>query len=58
MEPKFKVGDHIVPIIPHTGIEYGTILGVGMNNYHIRIMCGIAIIPISAQDNYELKKEK
>ena len=57
MEPKFKAGDTIVPIIPHTGIECGTVTRVGMSNYHLRVMCGTAIIPISSQDNYKLKEE-
>lgn len=57
MEPKFKIGDHIVPIDIHKGMEQAMVTNVDDKNYYLKIMCGTAIIPIGAQINYKLKNQ-
>ena len=57
MEPKFKVGDHIVPIDIHKGVEQAVVTKIDDKNYYLKIMCGTAIIPIGAQINYKLKNQ-
>lgn len=56
MEPEFKVGDYIVPVIPRKGVE-GIITKIDNKNYYLRIMRGTAILPISSQVIYKLKNE-
>ena len=51
MEPIFKVGDHIVTKYPNKGLEKATITEIDDKNYHLKISCGIAIIPIGAQED-------
>lgn len=55
MKTKFKVGDTIVPEIPHRGVEEGTVIRIDDKNYYLKILCGSAIIPIKAQEYYKLK---
>lgn len=61
--PKFKVGDCIESTIKDKGFEKARILGIftseqgkfkGRQMYSIKILCGIAAIPVDAQDNYQL----
>lgn len=55
MEAKFKVGDHIVPKYPNRGLEKATVTRVDDKNYYLKILCGIAILPIEAQVSYKLE---
>lgn len=57
MEEKaiFKVGDRLVPKEPHRGVEEATVMRIDDKNYYLKILCGSAIIPISAQYYYKLK---
>lgn len=55
MEAKFKVGDHIVLKIPNRGLERATVTGVDDKNYYLKILCGVAILPIGAQVGYKLE---
>lgn len=55
--PKFKVGDTIVPVLPGRGVEWGIVTKVDNKNYYLKIMRGAAIIPISSQEVYKLKKK-
>ena len=55
MEAIFKVGDHIVSKIPNRGLERATITRVDDKNYYLKILCGVAIIPIGAQVSYKLE---
>lgn len=54
-EPIFKAGDEIVPKEYHTGIEHATVIGIDGRNYRLKIIRGIAIIPIESQVHYKLK---
>lgn len=51
---KFKVGDHIVPREYYRGIDRATVTRIDDKNYYLKILCGIAIIPITAQAYYKL----
>ncbi len=53
--PIFKAGDEIVPKKFHTGISNATVIGVDGRSYRLRIVRGIAIIPIESQVHYKLK---
>lgn len=53
--PIFKAGDEIVPKEYHIGISNATVIDVDGRNYRLRIMRGIAIIPIESQVHYKLK---
>lgn len=59
---KFKVGDKLKVAEYGKGFDDSTVIGVTENNgrqyYILKIMCGTATIPISAEVNYELFKEK
>lgn len=57
-KPKFKVGDTIVPIDPQRGLERATVTRIDSRNYYLKIMCGIAIIPIGSQAIYKLENNK
>ncbi len=57
METIFKVGDHIVSKYPNRGLEKATITEIDDKNYHLKIPCGVAIIPIGAQVNYKLENQ-
>lgn len=58
---KFKVGDNIVPIESYQGFENATVIGIserkGKKYYTLKIICGKATIPISAEQYYKLKEE-
>ena len=56
MEAKFKVGDHIVPKIPNRGLESAIVTRIDDKNYYLKILCGVAILPIGAQVSYKLEK--
>lgn len=55
MEAKFKVGDHIVSKISNRGLERATVTRVDDKNYYLKILCGVAILPIGAQVSYKLE---
>ena len=57
-KPKFKVGDTIVPRRYHVGLSHGVVFKVDDKNYHLRIVRGTAVIPISSQVNYELENKE
>lgn len=56
-KPKFKVGDHIVPADYHIGLEHAVVTRIDDKNYYLKILCGVAILPISTQVNYQLEKQ-
>lgn len=65
VQPMFKRGDHIEAIVPGRGFEKATVLGIftskkgkfeGRLMYFLKILCGTASIPVSAQDCYQLRK--
>lgn len=62
---KFQVGDVIETLPGYTGFEKATILGTfteekgihkGKEMYLLKILCGTATMPISAENNYQLYK--
>lgn len=55
-EPKFKVGDCITNVVPNRGLEDAVVTRIENGKYYLKIMCGAAIIPISSQSRYKLKK--
>lgn len=55
MEAKFKVGDRIVPKISNRGLERATVTRIDDKNYYLKILCGVAILPIGAQVGYKLE---
>ena len=64
---KFKVGDTITPIIGCCGYEDATVLSVftekkgknkGKEYYVLSILNGTATIPVTAENNYKLRKFK
>ena len=59
---KFKVGDKIVVDEYGKGFEQATVTGVieqkGRQYYTLKIMNGTATIPVSAEINYKLFKQK
>lgn len=57
MEAKFKVGDHIVSKYPNRGLDRATVTRVDGKNYYLKILCGIAILPIGAQVSYKLENQ-
>lgn len=57
MEAKFKVGDHIVPKISNRGLDRATVTRIDDKNYYLKILCGIAILPIGAQVSYKLENQ-
>ncbi len=56
VKPIFKAGDEIVPKEFHIGIKDATVIGIDGKNYRLKIMRGIAIIPIESQVHYKLKE--
>lgn len=54
--PIFNIGDIITSIQPNNGYENALVTDIKNNSYHLKIVNGIAIIPIQAQINYKLKK--
>ena len=59
---KFKPGDVITPIIGYSGFENATVMNTftekkgknkGKQYYTLKILCGTATIPISAEVNYK-----
>lgn len=55
MDAIFKVGDNIVPKYPNRGLDRATVTRVDDKNYYLKILCGIAILPIRAQVSYKLE---
>lgn len=59
---KFSIGDKIVVDEYGRGFERATVTGVieqkGRQYYTLKIMNGTATIPVSAEINYKLFKEK
>lgn len=53
----FKIGDHIVPKEGCRGVDHATVQRIDDKNYYLKIMCGIAIIPIGAQVSYKLEND-
>lgn len=63
---KFKPGDHIETIEKGKGFDEAVVLGTftethkgkfkGQEMYNLRIICGTATIPVSAECNYRLSK--
>lgn len=56
-KPRFKIGDHIVPLVPHMALEDAVVMRIDNKNYYLKILCGMARIPISSQVSYKLKTE-
>lgn len=65
--PKFKIGDQIETIERGRGFERATVLSIFTETqgrykdkqmYKLKIMCGTATVPISAEVNYKLYKKK
>ena len=58
---KFKKGDVLTVSEYGRGFDKATVTGVveqnGKQYYTLKIMCGTATIPVSAEDNYELFEE-
>lgn len=54
---KYKKGDRIGCILPQTGVEEGVIIRIDKDTgkYVVKIPNGIAYVPISVEDMYELK---
>lgn len=55
VEAKFKPGDHIVPDQYRKGLEKAEVIKVEDGKYYLKIVRGIAILPIGAQVNYKLQ---
>lgn len=64
---KFKKGDRITAIDKGRGFEEAIVLGTfisqekrtrGKQMYLLKIICGTATIPIEAEVNYEIMKDK
>ena len=64
---KFKKGDRITAINKGRGFDEATVLKTftstekptnGKEMYLLKIMCGTATIPVSAEINYQLYKNK
>ena len=64
---KFKIGDKIEAVSYGIGFDKATVLGIiisqekrtkGKKMYYLKIMNGTATVPISAEINYRLVKEK
>jgi hypothetical protein len=64
---KFKQGDQIEPIDRGRGFERATVLGTfietkgkrkGKKMYKLKIICGTATIPVSAEVCYKLSNSK
>jgi hypothetical protein len=51
----FKIGDTIVPKEEYNGLCRATITGIDDKYYYLKIVNGIATLPISAIDNYKLE---
>lgn len=58
MEAKFKAGDHLVSILKGRGLEETTVIDVDSQFYYLKIVRGIAILPISSQEMYKLKNQE
>ena len=65
--PKFHKGDRITAIDKARGFDDATVLNTfiseekrtkGKEMYLLKIMCGTATIPVSAEINYQLYKGK
>ncbi len=64
---KFKPGDHIEAIDKGRGFEEAIVLGTftemskgkfkGQEMYNLKIPCGTATIPVSAEYNYQILKK-
>lgn len=58
---KFKKGDHIVPVDSYQGFENSKVIDIfeidGKKFYKLKILCGTATIPVSAEDYYKLKEK-
>ena len=64
---KFKIGDQIESTEKGRGFEQATVLNIftktkgkckGERMYKLKILCGTATLPISAEVNYRLSKKK
>ena len=59
---KFKAGDIIIVNEGGCGFDRATVTGVieqnGKQYYTLKIMCGTATIPISAEVNYKIFEDK
>ena len=59
---KFKIGDELIPVIRGRGFEKSKVIGFvedkGKQCYLLRIVNGTATVPISVEDNYELKESE
>lgn len=58
IKPKFNVGDIIVPIEPNNSLERAIVTRIDRKNYYLKIMHGVAIIPIGSQVIYKLENKK
>ena len=58
MQTRFKIGDYITHMEGCSGFEDAIVTGIDENYYHLRIPNGIATVKISAEINYEIKKDK
>lgn len=67
VKTKFSVGDRIEALFGYPGFEKATILSIfketkgvhkGKNMYLLKIVNGTATIPVSAEVNYQLIKNK
>lgn len=57
MNTKFKVGDRISPVIMERGFENALITKIDSRGYHLSIDRGTAVIPLKAEEIYELSKK-
>lgn len=55
---KFKAGDCIVHNKFSKGLDKAEVLKVENGKYYLKIVRGVAILPISAQVNYTLQTQK
>ena len=62
---KFKVGDKIECLVKGRGFEEATVMKIytkqdgkfkGEKMYLFKIPCGTATVPVSAEDNYQIKE--
>ena len=53
---KFNVGDYITHVDGYNGFEDAIVTMIDDKNYHLKIINGLATMPLRAEENYELKK--
>jgi hypothetical protein len=53
---KFQAGDYITHVGGYNGFEDAIVTMIDEKYYHLKIINGLATMPIKAEENYELKK--